>query len=119
MAKVRVDYWIQRLRKLAKRVTQKFNTCKRFDARPVSKPRPRPRLLAEDRTEETRPFEVVGVDYAGPISHKTRKGGEGKAHILLFICRLTRAVYMEVVPDTTAKNFLQCLKRFTARPGRP
>eukprot|EP00795_Rhopilema_esculentum_P000506 gene506-10185_t len=108
MAKVREDYWIPRLRKLAKGVIKKGNTCKRFNARPVSKPKPG--LLPEDRTEGTRPFEVVGVDYAGPISHKTRKGEKEN---------LTRAVYMEVVPDTTAKIFLQCLKRFTARRGRP
>ncbi|XP_065058645.1 uncharacterized protein LOC135686359 [Rhopilema esculentum] len=78
MAKVREDYWIPRLRKLAKGVIKKGNTCKRFNARPVSKPKPG--LLPEDRTEGTRPFEVVGVDYAGPISHKTRKG-EKEKHI--------------------------------------
>ena len=71
----------------------------------------------KERTEGSRPFEVVAIDYAGPITFKTKKNGEGKANILLAACSLTRAVYLELLPDTTVANLILCLKRFIARRG--
>ena len=75
--------------------------------------------LPTDRTEGSRPFQVVGVDYAGPIIYKRTQWQEGKAYILLFACSLTRALYLELLPDQTAEEFLKSLKRFIARKGRP
>ena len=93
------------------------NTCKRRHATPYSKPRPG--YLPRDRTKDSRPFEVVGVDYAGPIKYVTKKKKEAKACIILFACSLARAVYIELLPDQTADQFIPCLKKFVARRGRP
>ena len=72
-----------------------------------------------DRTEGSLPFQVIGVDYAGPITHKISKTKEGKAYLLLFACSLTRAVHLELLTDQTTEGFVRCLKRFIARRGRP
>ena len=93
------------------------NRCKRFHATPYSKPKPG--YLPRNRTEGFRPFEVVGVDYAGPIKYVTKRKKEAKTYILLFACGLTRAVYIELLPDQTVDQFIPCLKRFVARRGRP
>lgn len=42
-----------------------------------------PATLPGDSTEGETLFEVVRIDYGGPINYKTRKNGEGMAHILL------------------------------------
>ncbi len=117
MAEVRELYWIPCLRKLTKKVIKHCYACKRFHVRPFAKPRPG--LLPKDRTEGKRPFEVVGIDYAGPIVYKTKRNSEGKAYILLIVCSYTRAVYIELLPDATTENLIPCLKRFIARRGRP
>ena len=62
------DYWIPRLRQLAKRTVRSCNWCKRFQSRPFSAPQVG--NLPTDRTEGSRPFQVVGVDYAGPLTYK-------------------------------------------------
>jgi transposase len=65
------------------------------------------------------PFEVLGIDYAGPITYRSSKKIIGKAYILLFACSLTRAIYLELLPDQTAENCIRSLKRFVTRRGRP
>ena len=87
--------------------------CRRFRVKPDG--RPPPGNLPVDRTEGNRPFQVVGVDLAGPIRYRVTKKTEGKAYITLYACSLTRAFYLEL----TTKQFLPTLKRLIARKGRP
>jgi hypothetical protein len=117
MAKVREKLWIPRLRKLAKRVLKKCWGCKRFYT--VSLRSPPAGLLPKDRTEGDTPFNVIGVDFAGPIKYlKTRKN-EAKAYVVLYSCSLTRGVYLELLKSLEVGEFIQSLKRFIARRGRP
>ena len=117
MAKVREKFWIPRLRRLAKRVLKKCWGCKRFYT--VSLRSPPAGLLPKDRTEGDTPFNVIGVDFAGPIKYlKTRKN-EAKAYVVLYSCSLTRGVYLELLKSLEVGEFIQSLKRFIARRGRP
>ena len=75
---------------------------------------PREGLFPTDHTQGERPFQVVGIDYAGPLQYKHKHNLIGKAYLLLFSCSLTRAVYLELVPDQIMEQFLICLKRFIA-----
>ncbi|CAB3994749.1 Hypothetical predicted protein [Paramuricea clavata] len=70
MAKVRQSHWIPRLRRLTRRVIKNCFGCRRFHATHFSNPRPG--KLPKDRTEVDLPFQVVGVDYAGPIRYQNR-----------------------------------------------
>ena len=117
MAKVRERYWVPRLRRLTKRVIRNCNGCKRFQA--IAYARPPQGNLPRDRTEGSSPFQVIGVDYAGPIKYRTRGRKEGKAYIVLFACSLTRGLYLELLPDLTTEEFIGSLKRLVARRGRP
>ena len=69
MAKVRETHWIPRLHKLVKRVIKQCYRCQRFQITAFANP-PQGNLL-RDRTEGNSPFQVVGVDYAGPIKYRT------------------------------------------------
>ena len=117
MTYVREGYWIPQLRKIAKRVRDRCHGCKRSRAVPLGKP-PVANLPLE-RTEGSRPFEVVGLDYAGPFYYRASHKREAKAYLILYTCSLTRALHLEILPDQTADNFIPSLKRLIARKGRP
>ena len=71
MTKLRETYWIPRLRRLVRKVTKKCNGCKRFQA--VALASPPPGKFPSDRTVGSSAFEVIGVDYAGPIPYRSAK----------------------------------------------
>ncbi|XP_072398091.1 uncharacterized protein [Diabrotica undecimpunctata] len=78
--------------------------------------------LPKDRLSSRLPFEVTGVDYAGPLLIKSRTGRGckiSKAYICLFICAVTKAIHIELVCDLSKEYFLLALKRFVARRGMP
>ena len=117
MTQVRENYWIPRLRQLVKRLRFSCRGCKKFHA--IAFNSPPPGYLPKDRTEGRRPFDVIGVDYAGPIACKENQRSTRKAYILLFTCSLSRAVYIELTKDMTTEQFMPCLKALIARRGRP
>ena len=117
MAKIREKYWVPRLRRLAKRVVKACNGCKRFHTTAFAVPPPG--QVPRDRTEGKNAFQVVGVDFAGPLKYRKGRDQEGKAYIALYACSLTRGVYLELLSSLETGEFLRCLKRFIARRGRP
>ncbi|KAK5856900.1 hypothetical protein PBY51_010180 [Eleginops maclovinus] len=113
LVQVRERYWIMRARQLVKSVVARCTICKRFNAkagRQITAPLPR------DRITESPPFEVTGVDFAGPLYVKVEDSVK-KAYIALFTCAVTRAVHLELVSDQSTETFLLALKRFIARRG--
>ncbi len=117
MTKIREKYWIPRLRRLTKRVIRRCHGCKRFQVKAYADP-PTANLPLE-RTTGSTPFKVIGVDYAGPIRYLNKTKKEKKAYVALYACSLTRAVYLDLLPNQSTEEFLLSLKRFIARKGRP
>ena len=117
LTKVRERYWVPRLRRLAKKVIKKCYGCKRFQA--VVLKRPPPGNLPRDRTEGRAAFQVIGVDFAGPLKYRKGKKNEGKAYIVLYACSLTRRIYLELLPNMETTEVITSLKRFIAHRGRP
>ena len=117
MTKVRERYWIPHLRRLVKRTIKACAGCKRFQAVAFKNPPAGP--LPKDRTEGNTPFEVIGVDYAGPLEYKATKKKTGKAYVLLYTCSLTRAIHLELLPTLETQDFIKSFKAFVARRGRP
>ena len=117
MAKVREQYWVPHLRRLTKRVVNNRHECRRFQPQAFSSP-PQGNL-PKDRTEGQTPFQVVGVDYAGPLKYRKGAKTEGKAYVLLYACSLTRAFFLDLLPSLESTEFLASFKRFIARRGRP
>lgn len=78
--------------------------------------------LPYSRVTPSRPFSQCAVDYAGPIFIKDgvrRKSQLIKAYICIFVCLAVRAVHIELVHDLTTDSFLNALKRFISRRGKP
>ena len=117
MAKVQELYWVPCLRRLARRIVKSCHGCRRFQAQAFSSPPQGD--LPRDRTEGQTPFQVVGVDYAGPLKYRKNTKTEGKAYVLLNACSLTRALFLDLLPNLETTEFLASFKRFIARRGRP
>ena len=113
MAVVRSLFWIPVLRKLTKSVMRSFYGCKRFRA--TYYPNPKPGLLARDRTEHVLPFEILGTDSASPLYYKSEGKKDLKAYILLFSCRVSRAVHLEHVSNLTTNEFIKIFKKLISR----
>ena len=117
MMLIRQEYWVQRLRRLTKKVITGCYGCKKFQVAAFANPPTA--SLPTDQTEGSVPFEVLGVDFAGPMAYKLSPKKEGKAYILLFMCSLSRAIHLELLPNQTTEEFIRSLKRLIARRGRP
>ena len=104
MTKVRQTYWIPRLRSLTKRVIRRCHGCKRFQVSAFADP-PTGNLPRE-RTTGSTPFKVIGVDYAGPIKYLSKTKKEKKACVALYACSLTRAVYLDLLPNQSVEKEL-------------
>lgn len=78
--------------------------------------------LPDTRVQQRRPFERVGVDFAGPLQMREtrlRKSRVFKIYIAVFICFITKAVHLEVVTELLTDGFLAAFDRFIARRGLP
>lgn len=78
--------------------------------------------LPEHRVKVSAPFSTCGVDYAGPLLIKDRKGRgskTSKCYVCLFICFSVKAVHLELVTDLSTDSFLLALRRFVSRRGLP
>lgn len=115
LVQLREKYYVVRARQLVKRIIKECITCQRFNARPATEviaPLPR------DRVTEAQPFEVTGVDFAGPLLVKGERTMH-KSYVTLFTCAVTRAVHLELVRDMSTESFLMALRRFISRRGIP
>ncbi|GFX62018.1 integrase catalytic domain-containing protein [Trichonephila clavipes] len=74
-----------------------------------------PTPLPPDRVTDCAPFEIVGIDLAGPLFLKDGR----KVWITLFTCAVYRAIHLELVNSLTSDAFLLALRCFIARRGRP
>ncbi|XP_038076006.1 uncharacterized protein LOC119744087 [Patiria miniata] len=75
-------------------------------------------LPAARVTPDNPPFTSVGVDYFGPVYVK-----QGRIHInrygCIFTCLSMRAVHLEVAHSLDTNAFINALRRFIARRGKP
>ncbi|GBM23688.1 hypothetical protein AVEN_187976-1 [Araneus ventricosus] len=91
LVQVREKYWILKSRQTIKSVLSKCTICKRFNSSPgtqVIAP------LPDIRVEQSAPFTIIGVDFAGPLFVKDTNA---KQYILLITCAVTRSVHLELV----------------------
>ncbi|KAH0816760.1 hypothetical protein GEV33_006031 [Tenebrio molitor] len=119
IAALRRQYWILSCRNAVRKII--FQCIKCFRANPKSYPQLMGDLPAP-RVTPSRPFTVTGIDYAGPIVIKNGYGRTTrtvKSYIAIFVCFATRAVHIELVCECSTSTFLNALKRFISRRGKP
>jgi hypothetical protein len=104
------DYHISR--SVVKGVVSDCRTCRRFRGLPYrSEESPLPAF----RTEYSRCFARVGVDFFGPLYLSQGR----KVFCLLITCSTIRAIHLELVSSQTAQDTALALRRFFALRGEP
>ena len=68
------------------------------------------RLLCRPIVTASRPFQVTGIDFAGPLYVKG-KPLLRKCYIVLFTCATIRAVHLELCSDLPTDTFLLAFQR--------
>ena len=115
MARTRNHWWIPKLRRLVKFIIHSCPACKKYRSIPLQASSQA--NLPEFRTTPGRPFQVTGVDFAGPIIYRRKKKMQSKCYVVLYTCTTTRAVSLQLLPDLTAEEFQHSLKLFIAKRG--
>ncbi|KAI5708064.1 hypothetical protein M8J77_015657 [Diaphorina citri] len=116
LAIVREKFWLIGGRKVMRSILSSCVVCKRYSAHNVQ---PEPIPLPEPRVRDAKTFEVVGVDLAGPLFVKDNSDGSKKVWVCIFACAVYRAVRLELVWSLTTDSFIQVLRRFISKNGRP
>lgn len=116
LAAIRQRFWLTNARSVIRKVTRSCIPCFKVKPRGVQ---PLMGNLPENRVTAVSPFELTGVDYAGPVIVKEGKykPKHVKAYIALFVCLTTKAIHLELVSDLTTEAFLAALDRFVNRRG--
>jgi len=116
LALVRGRYWILGARRIVRRMQERCAKCKLYWARPMQQ---RMAELPKDRVSpKTYPFSHVGVDCFGPILTKQGRS-QLKRYGCLFTCLNTRAVHIELLTSMDTDAFINGLRRFMSRRGKP
>lgn len=119
LSNFRLRFWPLNGLREVKRIIHSCVTCHRFNAIVAEQ------IMADlpkDRVCAARPFQKVGVDFAGSFiikSSRLRKSPLIKGYVALFICMVTKAVHIEFVTGLSSEAFLATLKRFISRRGNP
>jgi hypothetical protein len=113
LAELRDELMILRARQAIKKVLHACLTCKiakNLFGREWESPLPADRLTA------AKPFQVTGIDFAGPL-YVQGKPFPRNCYIVLFTCATVRAVHLELCSNMTADGFLLALQRFVGHRG--
>ena len=116
---LRATYWVTQGRRVVGKVIGKCTLCPKYDSKAFG---PLPAApLPEFRVKVDDAFASTGVDYVGPLFVKnifqTIDTDLYPVHVALYTCATSRAVHLDVVPNTSCIAFVRSLKRFVNRYG--
>lgn len=112
-------YWLVNGLRQIKKITHNCLICFRLKATTAKQLMG---SLPQQRVTAARPFQVTGIDFAGPVQIKNsriRRALVTKGYVCVFVCFTTKAIHLELANDLSTPTFLACFKRFIARRGLP
>ena len=116
LACIRERFWIIQARISVRRIIRGCFDCKR---RCGNLGKQKMADLPEDRvTPDKPPFSFVGIDCFGPYLVK-RGRCMVKRYGVIFTCLTIRAIHIEIVFSMDTDSFINALRRFISRRGRP
>ena len=121
LVELRSKYWVTKARSLVQQVLHRCpRPCRRLEGRSFKSVEAS--QLPAFRVQQSFPFANTGVDYMGPALVRQVYDADLVMHktwVVLYTCAVTRAVHLDLVPDSSASAFLRSLKRFIGRRGVP
>ena len=118
IARIRSKYWIVGVRKIVKGIIYKCVPCKKKNKRCAEQ---KMSPLPIERLKPSPAFQNIGIDYFGPMLTKgeVQKRVRGKGYGIIITCDVSRAVYLDFVPDYSTNALLQAIRRFASMRGWP
>ena len=124
LTELRSRFWITKGKSYVKYLLNRCVICNRYNTKPYCYPKSP--NLPSFRVDKSTPFSACGIDYIGPLYTKNvysdQKEDEHqlfKCFVILYTCATTRGVVLDLVPDASAKTFVNSLKKFISRRGCP
>lgn len=116
LSALRQRFWLLGSRSAVRKITRGCVECFRVKPRSATQYMGN---LPHTRVTPSAPFEVTGVDYAGPflIKQAGRKSVAIKAYLCVFVCLVTKCLHLELVSDMSTAAFIAALQRFVSRRG--
>lgn len=131
MAILRQKYWITNCRTAVKKIINTCVICTRYKKDVAQQLMG---SLPPARTNQTFPFAISGVDFAGPFEvRKTvmqqmnlrqlavkqyKMPATIKCWVVVFVCMTTKAVHLDLAHGLSVEAFLEVFARFTSRRGQ-
>ena len=113
---LRGKFWVIHTNSVVRKLLAKCFDCRRRQA-PVCNQKMAD-LLEERVSPGQPPFSHVGIDFFGPFLVKQGRS-QVKRYGCIFTCLNIRAVHIEVAHSLDTDSFLNALRRFIARRGKP
>lgn len=116
LSMIRERFWIVKARAAVRKSLSDCFSCRKRQA-PVGEQKMAD--LPHDRiTPDKPPFTYVGVDCFGPFF--VRRGrSQTKRYGVVFTCLTMRAIHIEVAHSLDTDSFINSMRRFIARRGKP
>ena len=103
--------WIPRGLTAVKAEINNCTICKKYNA--LAYKYPTVADMPKHQMNLVKAFDHVGIDYTGHFGVKDEiRGGTVKMFVLIFSCLNIRAVYFELLPDMSTRNFVLAFQRF-------
>lgn len=119
LTSIRERFWPIGGRNLARRTARLCFICRRVRGRTMNNVMGN---LPAERLTPDYPFNVVGLDFAGPFMITDRKGRGckiTKCYLCIFVCFKYKCIHLETVSELSKDAFILGLKRFCGRRGKP
>ncbi|KNC31265.1 hypothetical protein FF38_14382 [Lucilia cuprina] len=116
---IQTEFYISRLKLKVKKLIRYCKTCIIHKKRPCSQIMA---ALPTDRCTLSFPFNITGVDFAGPFELKSsnlRRSSIIKGYACVFVCFATKAVHLEPCSSLSEAAFQATFARFVGRRGLP
>ena len=113
-------FWIIRGRSFVKSILKDCYLCKLVLGKPVTPP-PTP-ALPDYRLHCIFPFQIIGIDYGGPVYVRdvySRCDELFKYYFLSITCAATRALHIKLTSDFSSNSLILALHQCFARRGTP
>jgi len=105
----RQGLWIPKGRASVRAVISNCVTCKKINSYAFKYPKPG--QYVRDKVNFVRVFDSTGIDYTGNVWVKIGDTVK-KMYVLVYTCLSVRAIYLDLLPDMSCKNFLLSFVRF-------
>lgn len=108
VAEFNARFWMPGVRQALKNIKSMCNYCGLMRAKPIEyKMSPLPNVRIDT---ELKPFEVTGLDCAGPFVIYAKNGHAKKVWILIFTCTRTRFIHLHLLDNMSSLSVLEAIK---------